>query len=225
MNGRCAHTHATKNNAVPTKAASAPSSARSCDDAPKETTSNGDPPPETSFWAWAFCCGAAAADVAGGCASPVGAPPAIDVGFGSTSNPCDVVCAAFDDTARVEVNVEVVSDSEAPMLMLASEYAGGGTELVVVLAVVEVPAFVVLAVVAEDDAVTTSTPGQSDAMPMPNWKTPMMLVSPTSTFAHTLLITSPMSCSPCTHAELQRFGGVKSLAWQPLMVVVYAARH
>jgi hypothetical protein len=34
-----------------------------------------------------------------------------------------------------------------------------------------------------------------------------------------------MSTSPCTHAELQRLGGEKSLATQPLMVVVYAARH
>lgn len=156
---------------------------------------------------------------------PVGAPPAIDVGLGSTSNPpSSVDSAGFDDTANVEVNVEVVTDRE--VLIVANEYAGGGSELVVVLAVVEVPVLVVLAVVvAEEDAVTTSTPGHRDAIPMPNWKTPMMLVSPTSTFAHTLLITSPISCSPCTHAELHRLGGVKSLAWQPLMVVVYAARH
>jgi hypothetical protein len=157
---------------------------------------------------------------------PVGAPPATDVGLGSTSrSPSSVGSAGFDDTASVEVTVEVVSDSE--VLIVANEYAGGGIELLVVLAIVEAPALVVLAVVvtAEEEAVTTSTPGHSDAMPMPNWKTPMILVSPTSTFAHTLLITSPMSCSPCTHAELHRFGGVKSLAWQPLMVVVYAARH
>jgi hypothetical protein len=115
----------------------------------------------------------------------------------------------------VEVEVEVVAE-------VANEYIGGGTELVAVL---DVAACVVVCACVLDETVTTSTPGHREAMPMPNWKTPMILVSPTSTPLHTLWISAPISTSPCTHAALQRVGGEKSLGWQPLMVVVYAARH
>jgi hypothetical protein len=115
------------------------------------------------------------------------------------------------------VVVEVVSE-------VANDQVGRGAE--VATCVLDCACVLVEVVeIREDDAVTTSMPGHSDAIPMPNWNTPMMLVSPTSTSLHTFLISSPMSCRPWTHAELQRAGGEKSLAWQPLMVVVYAARH
>jgi hypothetical protein len=115
----------------------------------------------------------------------------------------------------VEAEVEVVIE-------VANDHIGGGTELVAVL---DAAACVLVCACVLEEIVTTSTPGHREAMPMPNWKTPMMLVSLTSTSLHTLWISAPISTSPCTHAALQRVGGEKSLGWQPLIVVVYAARH
>jgi hypothetical protein len=155
-------------------------------------------------------------EVAAGCCTvPVADPPGSDVGLGSVTIACDEViddrvdCACELDAAAV-VEVELGG-------VVANDHDGGATELVPVLDVAVVCACDLVVMV------TTSTPGHSDAMPMPNWKTPIMLVSPTSTPMHTLWISAPMSTSPCTHAELQRFGDWKSLATQPLMVDVYAA--
>lgn len=206
---------------MPTKAVN---DARSFEDAPVACTSNGDPPPEFAFESCAFgaCDGAAAVEEAGGF-TPVG-DTAIEVRFGSTISPCDDevdACAALVEVFNVVVVVIVVAEDDC---------GGGAAEVVVVLddvaACVLVCAVVlVLDVEVVELDVTTLTPGHSDVIPRPNWKTPMMLISPTSTPLHALCTSTVISCRPCTHAELQRAVPLKSLAWHPLMVVVYADSH
>jgi hypothetical protein len=211
------HAHKTNRTAVPSSAAVVDLITWSCEEAPTACTSNGEPPPESALESCALgVAGRAAVEVATGCCTvPVADPPGSDVGLGSVTIACDEViddrvdCACELDAAAV-VEVELGG-------VVANDHDGGATELVPVLDVAVVCACDLVVMV------TTSTPGHSDAMPMPNWKTPIMLVSPTSTPTHTLWINAPMSTSPCTHAELQRFGDWKSLATQPLMVDVYAA--
>jgi hypothetical protein len=207
--------------AEPSSAAVVDESTWRCEDAPTACTSNGEPPPESALDSCALgAAGRAAAEVAAGCCTvPVGDTPGIDVGFGSVTIARED--EATDDSVdrACELDDEVV-DAVALVNVVANEYAGGAEFVAGLDVAVQVVCAWDLEVM-----VTTSTPGHREAMPMPNWKTPMMLVSPTSTFAHTLWISAPMSTSPCTHAELQRLGGEKSLATQPLMVVVYAARH
>ena len=85
-------------------------------------------------------------------------------------------------------------------------------------------AVVVLAAVVELDA-ASSFLGHSDLMPMPDWKTPMMLDWSTLTPLHDLCTSCVISCSPRMHAALQTTSPPKSLAWQPLMRVLYADSH
>jgi hypothetical protein len=215
-----AYAQAANNKAVLINDASMTSIVRR-DEPPVAWTSNGDPPPESWFESCG-CCGRPAADEAGGCTSPVGDTPEIDVGSGSTIRPCEEDaddCAATDDCVfSVVVPVTVVVEG-----------AGGGVEVVVL--VLEVAACVLLvcaAVVLDevvDDVAGTSTPGHNDRMPLPARKTPMILFPSTRMPLQALFTSSVISCSPCTHAELQRAFPPKSLAWQPLMVVVYADSH
>lgn len=60
-----------------------------------------------------------------------------------------------------------------------------------------------------------AAPGHSAWIPMPNWKTPMMEVSLTSTSAQPETTASEILTSPWTHAELQVAAGLKSSATQP----------
>jgi len=157
---------------------------------------------------------AAAVDEASEGAKLVGDPTDIDVGFGSTNIPDDVLedCVASED-AEIVLEVTVSSADDG----VAAELAGlelGGCALVCGLALD-----------AGGDGVAIT--GHSAATPMPFWKTPMMLVSPTSTSRHTLLTTSPIFFRPATHASLHLAValGSKSDDWQPSMFVVYAARH
>jgi hypothetical protein len=139
---------------------------------------------------------AACVDEASEGAKFVGDPTVIDVGLGSIKRPDDVLagCADSDSEADadavVEVDVSSVDDGGAAELAALELEAcalvcGGGGGLALVAG-------------AEGVAIT----GHSAAMPMSFWKTPMMLVSPTSTSLHTLLTTSPIFLSPATHASL-----------------------
>jgi hypothetical protein len=199
------------------------------DDAPVVTcTSNGDPPPESAFESCAF--GArfgGAVEAAGGGATFVDDPTATDVGFGSTTMPCNDElddCAASDSMLDVELDVG---------LEVTSVVGGGASDLELdACALVCEGGFALDAggggVGAEETAgAGAATCGHSAFTPMSFWKTPMMLVSPTSTSLQALLTTSPIFLSPATHASVHRAValGSKSLAWQPSMVEVYAARH
>jgi hypothetical protein len=69
-----------------------------------------------------------------------------------------------------------------------------------------------------DPIVVTLTPRHSIGIPCPSKKTPMMLVSDTSSTEHTLLICCDTSTRPCTQAALQRcLAASKSSATHPLM--------
>jgi hypothetical protein len=165
----CAYAHATNSAAVPTNAAI---DARSCADAPVAWKSNGEPPPESWLEScWLGACGCAAVFEAAGGITKLGTPPDIEVGFGSTTRPCD---DEVDDSAgRVDVfNVVVVV-----MVVFEDDSGGGAAGLVVVVfddvaACVLVCAVVfVLEVEVEVEVVeldvTTLTP-HSDLIPAPN---------------------------------------------------------
>lgn len=85
-------------------------------------------------------------------------------------------------------------------------------------------AVVDLAEVVELDA-PSSLLGHSDLMPMPFWKTPMMLDWSTRTPLHDLCTCCVIPSSPRMHAALQTTFTPKSVAWQPLMRVLYVASH
>lgn len=127
-------------------------------------------------------------------------------------------CAASDCEAEVKVEVE---------MEVANVDSGGAADVVVTFeaegCVLDCATAFVLEAIG--DIVVTLTPGHRALMPMSFWKTPMMLVSPTSTSLHTLFITSPILASPWTHAVLHTAFITKSFGVQPSMVVVYAARH
>jgi hypothetical protein len=161
------HTHERNSSAVPSSAAIDVSITSRCDEAPTAWTSNGEPPPESAFDSWALGGAGRAASVedAGACTAPVGDTPAIEVGLGSVTSACDEVAddrvdcvCEFEAEVVVEVEVELVTE-------VASEYAGGGTELVAVLVVA---ACVLVCACVLEETVTTSIPGQREAMPMPN---------------------------------------------------------
>lgn len=156
----------------------------------------------------------------------MGDPAAIDVGLGSTRSPCDDVlddCAASDCDAEAEVVVDVeldltsVDDWGAAEELCAFDEAGGGCALVFSGAfALETALDAALAIL-----------GHRDVTPTSSLKTPMMLASPRSTSLHTLFTTSPIFFNPATHASVHCAEpcGSKSLALQPSMFVVYAARH
>jgi hypothetical protein len=168
---------------------------------------------------------AAVLDEAGGFTAPVDDPTAIDVGFGSTTIPSDDeldASAAWDCELLAATDVEVETE-------VAREDAGGAAELALVVAVVAVVDAVV-AVVAAALVCTAFVvvvgwfprllPGHNARMPKSFWKTPMMLVSPTSTSLHALLTSSPTANRPLTHSDEQRVLGRKSLGVQPAMVAL-----
>lgn len=127
-----------------------------------------------------------------------------DVAAGSVSSRDVAELLELDD---VDVDVEV--DDEVD------------DEVVCFVACALVCAAVV--VVELELTVVTETPGQSAWMPMPFWKTPMMLVSPTSTLAQFFKTSSTILASPLMQAELQCALPPKSSALQPSIVVVYTA--
>lgn len=224
------HAHALKRSAVPRKTAIVKSMARSCCDAlVPAVTSNGEPPPEAAFESCGtgvrFGAGALVEETAGGATE-------IDVGFGSTISPCDdeLDCAASDDEDDADSpGAEVVVALEADVTSVDEAVCAGASELPVAFdeiggggggcALVFSGAFALL--------VALTTRGHNAVTPTSSLKTPMILASPRSTSLHTLLTTSPIFFSPATHASVHRAEplGSKSLALQPWISVVYAARH
>jgi hypothetical protein len=133
------HVHATNSTAVPANTNVVKSSTRALEDPPVACTSNGDPPPESAFDSCAVGGGvgrAALLDGAGGCATFVVDPPAIEVGFGSVFKPCDEVLdddndddddaaadCEFADDVDVEVEVEVFNEDAGGAADVALEVA------------------------------------------------------------------------------------------------------
>lgn len=117
--------------------------------------------------------------------------------------------------AEVALDTAVVAgDDEAAAWVCVVDVV----EVEVVDVDVEVEVWVVVCALVLDVLelmVVTLTPGHSACMPIPFWKTPMMLVSPTSTLPQFWSTSSVTLTNPWMQDELQRVPELKSEAWQP----------
>lgn len=199
--------HATERK-VTTSIASASLDVCVCPAAPVATTSNGEPPPESELESWLL---------------PADVPVLVGAAVGSLNwNIVDVACVAV-------VSIAIPPDEDGAVEDCAE--LGGGlavvvacSELLVLVLVCSVDfAVSVLAVVVELAplvVVDCSLLGHSAATPNPFWKTPMMLVSPTSTSLHPVFTLTPIRTRPARHWTLHVAAAAKSEAAQPSMGVV-----
>jgi hypothetical protein len=180
---------------------------RVCPAAPVATTSNGLPPPESELESWLL---------------PADVPVLVGAAVGSLNwNVVEGACVAVvsiaipDDDGAVEDCAElggglavVVACSELLVLVLVCSVDFAVSLLAVV---------VELASLVEVDCLLL---GHSAATPSPFWKTPMILVSPTSTSLHPVFTLTPIRTRPPRHWTLHVAAAAKSDAAQPSMGVV-----
>lgn len=167
---------------------------RDCVDWPEPVaiTSNGLPPPESKFdfCELAVCVGAVVEESAGRL---------------QMNDDCTVVDVVGAGCVRMLVSVlaAFVTGALLAVLELASseDCNGSSCALVAFVDVVDVDVFVEL----KSPMVVTLTPGHRMEIPWPCRKTPIMLVSLTSSLEQDVLTACEISTSPCTQLALQRF--------------------
>jgi len=136
----------------------------------------------------------------------------VAVAFGSMTKSVDgleLVGFASPDFDAEADGVDVVLATELVELVVAT--------VDVLLATVDI---VVLTITLPELMVVTTTPGHKLGMPRSFWNTPMMLSSPTSTFAQLCFTLSPSAASPRTQAVEHVAPCLKSSGVHSVMAVV-----